>query len=147
MRNDKPGCENAPKKVGDKSYMQFITTCVMKNWIVLEPIGDCDRYDCVIDRGNGFERVQVKTGRLKKGSVVFPACSSHYHTKHGQITDTFKRSYEGQVELFGVYCFETGKCYVVPLKDLSVKSAVSLRVDSTKNNQDKRIRWACEYEL
>lgn len=59
--------ELVPKKIGDKSYMQFITACVMLDWTVLEPIGDCDRYDCVIDRGNGFERIQVKTGRYKAG--------------------------------------------------------------------------------
>ena len=51
-----------PKKVGDKAVLQFMTRCVMNDWTVLTPYGDCDRYDLVIDRENGFERIQVKMG-------------------------------------------------------------------------------------
>lgn len=55
-----------PKKKGDKAYLKFITACVFNNWIVLESIGDCDRYDCVIDKGNGLEKIQVKTGKYNE---------------------------------------------------------------------------------
>jgi hypothetical protein len=56
----------SPKKIGDKAYAKFLTACLFKDWVVLEPNGDCDRYDCVIDSGNAFERVQVKNRQNKK---------------------------------------------------------------------------------
>jgi hypothetical protein len=42
---------------------------------VLVPINDGQRYDLVIDGGQGFWRVQCKFGRLNKGVVTFQTCS------------------------------------------------------------------------
>ena len=139
-----------PKKVGDKSFMQFITKCVMNDWIVLSPVGDCDRYDCVIDRGNGLEKVQVKTGRMKQGSIRFNTSSSHYHTKLGQVTKHFRHSYKGQIDAFGVFCAETNSCYLVPLTDDFPDSQATLRVDPVRSpgsNTQSKLRLARDFQI
>lgn len=121
----------------------------MKDWIFLEPIGDCDRYDCVIDKGEGLKKVQVKTGKLlDTGSIEFPVCSSHYHTTKGQHTGHFRRTYHGDVDYFGIYCFENDKCYLVPFNDVKeLKRSANLRLSEPSNNQQKGIRWAKDYEI
>jgi hypothetical protein len=137
----------APKKVGDKAFMQFIAKCVMRDWVVLTPVGDCDRFDCVIDRGNGFEKVQVKAARMRNGCVHFATCSSHYHTKQGQVTGNYKKSYKGEVDLFGIYCFDTNKCYIIKVDDVGNVEA-NLRVDLPKKGKDNAsIKWAKDYEI
>lgn len=48
--------------------------------------------------------------------------------------------------MFGVYCPEVGKCYLVPVEDVT-RTTCSLRVDPPKNGQKKGIRWAANYEV
>lgn len=132
------------KKIGDKAFTQFVASCVMNNWIILTPVGDCDRYDCVLDRGNGLERVQVKTGRFIKGSIVIPTSSSSYVIDSGRRVKSFRRSYKGQVDLFGAYCFETKRCYIVKATEVG-NHGVSLRVSPTRLK--KNIRWAKDYTI
>jgi hypothetical protein len=137
-----------PKKIGEKSEIRFISQCVLNEWIVLTPWGDSERYDIVIDRGDGLETVQIKTGRLDKGSIRFSLCSLHYHTKKGQFENHYRKSYDNQVDFFGVYCHELDKCYLIPMKELEgLKSEGCLRVEPTKNNQTKTIRLAEEFEI
>jgi hypothetical protein len=136
-----------PKKIGDKSFYNFIAKCISKDWIVLIPAGDCDRYDCVIDKGNSFERVQVKTGRYKNGSIVFAVCSTHYHTKLGQVTHNYRQTYIGQIEFFGVFCPELNRSYLVPI-NCTGNISCSLRVDEFEKSQgNKPIKWAKDYEI
>lgn len=119
------------KTIGEKSEGMLLAKFLQKGWIVLIPFGDNQRYDFVIDRGNGFERVQVKTGRLRNGCIKFPARSSYGHrgAKH--------KSYQGQIDLFGVYCLDNEKIYLVPIGNL--KSYGTLRIEEPKNNQKENI--------
>jgi len=140
----KNGCITKTK--GDKSYMKFITQCIMKDWVVLEPIGDNDRFDCVINRGNGFERIQVKTGRYRNGVIIFSVRSSHHHTKKGHITGNCYKNYKNDVEAFGVYCHTVDKCYLIPISKVGVNS-MYLRIEEPKNNTKININWAKDYEI
>ena len=126
--------------------MKFITQCVMNDWVVLEPIGDNDRYDCVIDRGFGFERVQVKTGRYQNGTVVFSNRSSHHHTRKGQSIGNSSKDYKNDVDAFGVYCHEIDKCYLVPIDDANYHE-MRLRIAKPRNNNEANINWAHKYEI
>jgi PD-(D/E)XK endonuclease len=51
-----------------------------------------------------------------------------------------------QIDLFLVYCSETGRGYAVDV-DEATSSQGALRVDPTANGQAKRIRWAADHEL
>ncbi len=49
--------------------------------------------------------------------------------------------------MFGVYSPDTGKVYLVPVKDVPSSGDVTLRLLKTKNNQEKGVRWAKAYEI
>lgn len=99
------------------------------------------RYDLVLDTGEGLKRVQCKTGRLERGAVVFNARSVH-RTAPGHYAN---RGYQGEADLFGVYCPGTDKVYLVPVGDCV--NVMSLRVEPTRNGQCLGVRFAADYEV
>jgi hypothetical protein len=113
-------------------------------FLVTVPFGENTRYDLVVDDGARLLRVQCKTGRLRKGAVVFNVCSSYAHHANPQV---IKRSYEGEIDFFGVYCPETEDVYLIPIEDLPVKRQGKLRVETPLNNQRRRIRDASTYKV
>ena len=114
--------------------------------IILLPFGENQRYDLVIDTGSEFIRVQCKTGRLRNGVIRFNACSSTYHHPNRSEFQFYQRAYYGQADVFGIYCPDNKKTYLVPVSHIG-KRAGSLRIDRTLNNQALGIRWAGDYEL
>jgi PD-(D/E)XK nuclease superfamily protein len=113
-------------------------------YAVLVPFGENTRYDLVIDDGKGLGRVQCKTGRLRKGAVIFRACSSYAHHPNPKI---IRRDYLGEIDYFAVYCPETAGVYLVPLQDAALRTQGSLRVASPRNGQRRRIRSAADYQI
>jgi len=108
------------------------------------PFSENTRCDLVIDDGVRLARVQCKSGRLRKGAVLFKTCSTYAHHPHPKIA---KRDYTGEVDYFAIYCPETSGVYLVPIEDAGVAWKASLRVDSPKNGQRRLIRLASEYEI
>jgi hypothetical protein len=86
----------------------------------------------------------IYAGRLRLGSIVFAVCSCYGHHRNPA---TARRTYEGQIDLFAVYCPQTSGVYLVPIEDLPMKTAAYLRVDPPRNNQRQRIRFAADYEV
>lgn len=113
---------------------------------VLIPFGENTRYDLLIEDADEYIRVQCKTGRLVRGSVVFSACSTNFHHPDGEMKRNYRHHYRGQADRFGVYCRGTGAVYLVPVRDVG-KAAASLRVEPCLNKQSKRIRWAKDYAI
>jgi hypothetical protein len=131
-----------PKAKGEISEAVVLAHLVKQGKIVLLPFGNNQRYDMVIDAGDRFIRVQVKTGWLSRGCVAFAAYSTNGFT--GAHT-----GYAGQVDAFMVYCPELQTIYRVPAADTCGAEAgyTYLRVEPTRNNQHKGIRWAKDYEV
>jgi hypothetical protein len=95
----------------------------------------------VIDLHGKFVRAQVKTGRLVKGAICFRTRSVQANTQRA-VT----RGYEGEADLFLIYCPETARIYSVPV-DQAPGRCMHLRVDPTVNRQAQGVRWARDYEL
>ena len=113
---------------------------------ILMPFGENSRYDLLIDTGVKFIRVQCKTGRLRKGAIVFPTCSVTYHHPNNQGMRAYRHGYQGSADVFGVYCPENDEVYLVPVREVG-NVAGSLRVEPARNSQAKGIRWAKDYQL
>ena len=127
------------KTVGDITEAMVLAALARAGKSVLIPWGDNLRYDMAYEEGRQLIRVQCKTGSLQEsGSIVFPtaSCSAHRGGK--------RKNYRGQIDLFGVYCPQTGDVYLVPVDDVGVSSA-HLRVRSPENGVKKGIRWAKDY--
>lgn len=56
------------------------------------------------------------------------------------------RHYRGQCDYFAVYCASLERVYLVPVDEVG-KTRAHLRIEPTKNNQEKNVRWARDYEL
>ena len=128
------------KAIGELSEAFVLAHFLKLGWIVLQPFGDNQRYDLVIDRGNGFETVQVKTAKLHGSILYFKTCSSYAHRGNG------KKGYKGQVDLFATYSPELNKVYLMPV-DIIGSSSCSLRIEPSKNHQQKKTHLASEFEI
>jgi hypothetical protein len=128
---------------GEVARLQVAAALALQGKKVLLPLGDFQRYDLVIDEGDRFLRVQCKLGRLVKGAVIFHPCSIDSRSKKGTC---IRKHYRGQVELFGVYCPEEKKCYLIPVEEAPTANC-SLRVTPPRNGQKTHIRWAADYEI
>ena len=128
------------KSKGDTCEGIVMATLLRLGKPILLPFGENLRYDLVVDEDGKFTRIQCKSGLLKNGVISFRTCSSHYH--RGGTS----RDYRGEADLFGVYCPQNGKVYLIPVEDAPGRRC-HLRVDSTRNNQAKGIRLASDYEV
>lgn len=130
-----------PKAIGEASEAAVVYHLTRAGYDLAKPLGDNARYDLLIEDGDRFLRVQVKTGRLRSdGSILFPTCSSQAHRGRGY------QAYHGQCELFAVFCPETDETYLVPVDAAGMRSC-SLRVRPTGNRQARRVRWAADYRV
>ena len=91
-------------QVGDVSLAAVLTALCKAGKVVLLPWGAGQRYDLVIDEKGNFSRVQVKTGRLARDGTAVTFRTANY------VKGRFKH-YQGEIELFGVYCPETERVY------------------------------------
>jgi hypothetical protein len=136
--------EYDPNRIGAISQSEIMNAVVAAGKVPLAPVFHVRPYDFVIEEQGQFLRVQCKTGRLIRGAVCFrPHRLRAARRETGwerRVTD-----YRGDIDLFGVYCPETGAVYLVPIKDVAPSRVCSLRVSPAKNNQSKKIRWANNY--
>jgi hypothetical protein len=102
------------------------------------PFGVNQRYDLVLDLDGRFVRAQCKTGRFRNGVVMFSTQSVQCNTRRAVFKD-----YEGDADVFLVYCPGTGRVYCIPVEDAPT-GAMYLRVEPTLNGQRHRIRWASD---
>jgi hypothetical protein len=133
-----------PKDIGDRTTLAVMLALRELGFAVLVPFGENTRYDLVIDDGAKMAKVQCKTGRLRKGAVLWSMCSNYGHQKNPRVVH---RDYQGEVDYFGVFCPETQGVYLIPIADVPMRRQGSLRVTPPKNNQQKSIRGARQYEI
>lgn len=131
------------KHIGDITEAILIAEFLKLNIPVSIPFGDNQPYDLVIDFNGNLKKVQIKTGRLRNGVVLFNTVASI-----NNITDKRKiiRNYKGKIDYFAVYCPDTKECYFLPIINCS-NSVGSLRCTNTKNGQNKKVMWAKDYIL
>jgi hypothetical protein len=81
--------------------------------------------------------------RLTNGAVHFHPCSIDSRSEPGRCV---RKGYVGQVDLFGVYCPQVKKCYLVPVA-IAPATGCYLRVTPARNGQRRGIRRAADYEI
>lgn len=105
------------------------------------------RYDLIVLENDGsFKRVQCKTGTLDAGAIIFSTSNTKFHLRSNSKIICTTQGYVGDIDYFGVYCFENEKSYLVPIDGLP-KRLASLRVDPYKIKRKKFARWADDYEI
>jgi hypothetical protein len=133
-----------PKAIGDRSALAIMLALQEAGHTIFLPFGENSRCDLAIDIDDRLVRVQCKTGRLRQGAVRFKvsSCDAH-HRRPPAVT----RDYLGEIDYFAVYCPETEGVYLIPIEDIKLTRKGVLRVDSPRNGQRRRIRFAARYEI
>jgi hypothetical protein len=130
--------------IGNISEAAIITHFLQLGYVVLLPHGKKQRYDLIIEDADGrFWRVQCKTARIQcNGSII-----TFNTANHNFALKTKKwRHYRGQCDFFAVYWEEFHKFYLLPVDQVG-KVQAKLRLMPTRNNQEKNVRWASNYEF
>lgn len=138
------------KQLGELSQAYIIARLLEVGYAVLAPYGDSSRYDLVIEDAEGqFWRVQCKTAWIEGGDngyIKFATTSLRSCSTNGKIKYS-RAGYVGQVEYFAIHSHELHKTYLIPAGHIGNATRMSLRLAPAKNNQEKGVRWAREYEL
>ncbi|WP_277554345.1 group I intron-associated PD-(D/E)XK endonuclease [Halobaculum limi] len=106
---------------------------------VSKPVGDNERYDLIVEAAQELWTLQVKTGSHRDDGINFRGVSQHTNASG----NTYK-PYDGDVDLFIVYCHELGSMYLVP--EAEVGSNMFLRT-AEPSQRHRNINWASEYEF
>jgi hypothetical protein len=144
------GPKKHSKAKGEYSEAVILARLLEIGYGVLTPFGDSSRYDLVIEDAEGqFWRVQCKTAWIEQNGtfIEFNTSSNHYHYGNKeQKSVNRRRDYRGQIEYFAVYSPDTRKVYLIPIDHVGTTGA-RLRLTPSKNNQEKNVKWAVDYEI
>jgi hypothetical protein len=127
---------------------------------VLLPWGDHIGYDLAyyatteelhfgffVHRENHLVRIQCKVAWLSDDGSHFVFNTSTVSAGGRGVWKKKKTGYEGRAEYFGVYSPDTGKVYMVSVAEAPKSSSMRLRLYPSKNNQEKNVKWARDYEI
>ena len=123
---------------GNAAEGAVLNAFVQRGFGVLVPFGGGQPYDLVVELGSALLRVQCKRAWPSGGCLVFNSRG----TDHGNG----RRSYRGLADIFGVYFPRTDGVYLVPIEEVA-DSKGWLRVEATRNNQKRGVRFAADFEI
>jgi hypothetical protein len=141
----KPKDNTATK--GEITECMVLARLTQLGYKCLIPWGHDHRYDLAIDDDGKFVRIQCKTAHYRKGQECL-CLEFSTMTTYARVGGKphLRKGYRGEADYFGVYSPDTGKIYLIPVDD-APDGAATLRLDATKNNQEKGVRWAKDYEI
>lgn len=103
------------KQKGDIGETAFCLECLKRGWEILWPNGDRKPYDLVIDVGNKFLRIQIKTAWLDEKTKMFYAkrVKTLANRKNVKITPYKVEDFDFAV----CYILELNEFYIIPSKN------------------------------
>jgi hypothetical protein len=128
------------KDIGDRTVAIILAALIRRGDTVLVPFGDNRRYDIATESAGKLCRIQCKTGRVENGTIRFKTCSTYAHRGRPD------KHYRGEIELFGVYCPQTDKVYLVSVDEAGRAEGV-LRIEPPRNGQKALVKYAKDYEV
>ena len=131
------------KQIGNISEAKVLARALELGYDVSLPFGEDCRYDMILDDRKELTRIQVKTGRLADGVIVFRTCSQNSQGKQRAKGKSYTAE---EIDAFVVYCPELDKCFLVPVS-IQLASQATLRVTEARNNQQEGIRLAKDFEF
>lgn len=127
------------REKGNLAESKILAALVAAGYLVSIPFGEGHKYDFIIDDSVSLRRVQCKTGRVKKGVLLF---NSYSQSGNGAT----KKGYHGLADLFAVWNPDNGEVYLVPVESFGA-AGISLRLMPTLSGQVQKVNWAVDYLL
>ncbi len=133
------------KSKGDLGEAMVIAECLRRGYKVAIPFGDDWRYDIIVDRGFGLDKVQIKYTE-SDGQVIKVRTSSRGNSIAKDGVKYVEKKYTAEeIDWLAVYDKTSNRCYFIPShKFADGKSAFWLRLVPPGNNQ-KEMNWAEDY--
>ena len=110
--------------------------------VVSRPIQDA-AYDLILDVQARLLRVQCKWA-VRRGDVLTAHCQRCRRGPDGFVRRQYHRD---EIDAIAIYCAELDACYLLPARMSVNRTAVQLRLGPTRNNQQRLINWAKDYEF
>lgn len=112
---------------------------------VLKPVAEHSRVDLAFDIARRIWRVQCKWGSLSESrDVVIVHVFSSRYTRNGSVRTTYT---EDEVDLFGVYCGELDRSFLLPASRVAGMHGIHLRLTPPRNQQRACINLADDYDF
>ncbi len=124
------------KTKGSVAELVVAAKLMNEGWHILMPYGENARYDLVAEKDGRFVRIQVKYVTPKDGKLYVNCRSSN---NWSVVPYTAK-----EIDVLAVYNAIDASVYYVPVGSIR-KSAMTLRLEPTKNNQKAHVRFAKEF--
>jgi len=134
------------KDKGDISEAKVQARYMELGYTVLEPRGDNERYDIVVQppESDEFARVQIKTGRSKNGGdkLEFDTKSSNPHSSD------WDGEYSSQnVDVFAVYFPDKDDYFEVPIEECGAHAKTLSCVGTDRPELEGRLNMTEDYKL
>ncbi len=130
---------------GGVAEQAIVLAAVKLGVSVLRPIGEHGRCDLGFDIGDRIWRVQCKWGALSRArDVIQVHLGGCRCTPHGYVRTTYG---EDEVDLFGVYCGDLDRCFLIPGALGAGRNTIWLRLTPARNNQRSCINLADDYDF
>ena len=125
------------KSKGKIAELNVSAKFIELGWTILHPLSEATRYDLAAEKNGKFLRVQVKYVTPNNGIL-------HVNCKSSNNWSVLSYSPK-EIDILVAFDSVSKKIYFIPAKQLNV-SSIKLRINPTLNKQQKRIRFAREFE-
>lgn len=106
---------------GEIAELGFAHKAASMGFTVTKPYGESESYDFVVDAGNRFWRVQVKSGSSRKRDAY--RVSARHFWRKGQL----KHSYTAeQIDILAAYVVPADAWYIIPVSAFAPRESLIL---------------------
>jgi hypothetical protein len=95
---------------GEIAELGFAHKAAGMGFAVTKPYGESESYDFIVDSGNRFWRVQVKSGSSRKRDA-YRVCARHFWRK-GQLNHAYTAE---QIDILAAYVVPADAWYIIPV--------------------------------
>ena len=132
-----------PTEKGNIAEAKLTAAAIELGIGVCLPIGDGCRYDLLFDLHPQLVRVQCKWSP-RKGDVIVARFRTSRYTPRGYVRTLYDST---EIDAVGIYCPELERCYLLPIAEFEGQGFAHLRLTRSRNNQERGVRMAAQYEL
>ncbi len=128
------------KEKGDLGVLKAQLDLFEQGFVILNPVTEHAPFDLVAYDNGVFRRIQVKYKSVDRTGGITVHFRSSWADKNGTHT---RKVDKDQIDLYCIYCPDTDECYYLDPKEY--KSSVTLRVETSRNNQSRNVRMATDF--
>ena len=129
------------KNKGDLAVLKVQVDLYEQGYVCYTSVTEHQDFDLIAYKAGGvFKRIQVKYRSLSEKGTLDISLKQAWIDRQGTHSKEVNKE---EIDLFAVYCPETNECYY--FTPTAVNVYVSLRINNSKNNQQRNVKLAADY--